>query len=449
LSNTPHQEACDIVWDRFEELASREGNLRVLELFREIDKDRDGTLDVKEFESALEAINIEDTDLKVIKKIMQTVTPNGKGQIEYKDLLHVLKGKADAKKANIAAEQKRQQRLRVNAMGTAGEKGAGGDGAGTGGAISGNGTGGRGERGDNGSGSGGAGGSGGRSGGRKGGNHRGGNTDYGKYDDGGTGGGAGGKGGSGGKGGGDEAADDEFPMYSKLFMEFIGTFFLCLTVALSAALSALAPLAIGGVLMCFVYAGAHVSGANYNPAVSFALGLRGVLPWKDAAMYMLVQLTASVAAGGVALLIMMTDIKAEDGKGMASIGHPAVNIENFSYMSAFFAEVFFTFALCFVVLNVATAKGNKGNQFFGMAVGFTVTAGACSGGPVSGGAFNPAVGFGLPLLAGAYKSILVYMLGPFTGAGLSAGMFYLTSLEVTRITFKQLHQIPHLYLRIV
>jgi aquaporin Z len=240
-----------------------------------------------------------------------------------------------------------------------------------------------------------------------------------------------------------EPVEEGSPMYSKLFMEFIGTFFLCLTVGLSAALSSLAPLAIGGVLMCFVYAGAHVSGANYNPAVSFALALRGALPWQDFALYSLVQLAASVAAGAVAVIIMMTDIKAEEGKGLAAIGHPAVNVEKFSFMSAFFAEVFYTFALCFVVLNVATAKGNKGNQSFGMAVGFTVTAGACSGGPVSGGAFNPAVGFGLPLIAGAYKSMLIYLTGPFVGAALAAGMFALTSMEVREKDTRLLVFEPH------
>ena len=142
-----------------------------------------------------------------------------------------------------------------------------------------------------------------------------------------------------------------------------------------------------------------------------------------------------VCAGATALLIMMHDVQLpaeEGGKGFAAIGHPAVNLDKFSFGSAFAAEVAYTFALCFVVLNVATAKANAGNQFFGLAVGFTVTAGACSGGPVSGGAFNPAVGFGLPLMAGAYSGMLVYTVGPFAGAALAAGMFYLTNLEEMR-----------------
>jgi aquaporin Z len=139
-------------------------------------------------------------------------------------------------------------------------------------------------------------------------------------------------------------------------MEFIGTFFLCLTVATSAAFSDLAPIAIGGVLMCFIYAGAHVSGANYNPAVSFALALRGALPWTHFACYAIVQLLASCAAGVIGLAMMLDDIKDPEGKGRKMLGHPSVNMERFSVGSALCAEMCYTFALCFVVLNVATTK---------------------------------------------------------------------------------------------
>jgi len=227
-------------------------------------------------------------------------------------------------------------------------------------------------------------------------------------------------------------------------MEFVGTFLLCLTVACSAALSALAPLAIGGVLMCAVYAGGHISGANFNPAVSFALALRGALPWPDFAMYAVVQLAASLAAGGAGVLMMWDALSCDEVPeglegdelsaaqaefdacpGMKALGHPAVDMVRFGYFPALLAEILYTFALVFVVLNVATTKANAGNQFFGTAIGFTVTAGACSGGPVSGGAFNPAVGFGLPLLAGDAKFIWVYFAGPLTGAALAVGAFFL------------------------
>jgi len=179
-----------------------------------------------------------------------------------------------------------------------------------------------------------------------------------------------------------------------------------------------------------------VSGANYNPAVSVALALRGALPWNHALLYVLAQLSASVVAGCTCLLIMLNDVqRKEGGSGAAAIGHPSVDTERFSLFSAFVAEVVYTFALCFVVLSVATvskAEGTAGgNQFFGLAIGFTVTAGACSGGPISGGAFNPAVGFGLPLCAGEFQFIPLYVFGPLLGAALASFLFYLTNFKVS------------------
>ena len=106
-----------------------------------------------------------------------------------------------------------------------------------------------------------------------------------------------------------------------------------------------APFAIGLTLMVFVYAGAHVSGANYNPAVSFALALRGALPWSKMVMYVAVQLMASILAAisGMALL------------GSAEIGHPAINLTKYTYASALLGEIFYTFALVFVVRKCSVA----------------------------------------------------------------------------------------------
>lgn len=165
-----------------------------------------------------------------------------------------------------------------------------------------------------------------------------------------------------------------------------------------------------------------MSGANFNPAVSFALGLRGVMSWTTVLLYCLMQLLGSLAAGGIAVVIF-----GKGKHGLSVIGHPAVDLERFNWGSACLVEFLYTFALVFVVLNVATTKANEGNQFFGLAIGFTVVAGACSGGPVSGGAFNPAVGFGLPLCAGTPEFIPVYIVFPLLGAAAAVGMFRLTN----------------------
>lgn len=92
------------------------------------------------------------------------------------------------------------------------------------------------------------------------------------------------------------------------------------------------------------------------------------------------------------------------------------------------AELLFTFALALVVLNVATAKATEGNSFYGLAIGFTVLAGAFAAGPISGGAFNPAVGIGPTLCHaimgdGSYTNLWIYLAGPLTGAALAAGAY--------------------------
>ena len=109
-----------------------------------------------------------------------------------------------------------------------------------------------------------------------------------------------------------------------------------------------------------------------------------------------------------------------------AVGHPAIG-KDYNVISAGIGEVAFTFALCLVVLNTACSPTNTPNQFYGLAIGFTVTAGACAAGPVSGGAFNPAVGLGLPLLAGdAFPGLPIYFVGPFGGAILAAGVYSIT-----------------------
>jgi aquaporin Z len=91
---------------------------------------------------------------------------------------------------------------------------------------------------------------------------------------------------------------------------------------------------------------------------------------------------------------------------------------------ALLAEFLFTFALVYVVLNVATAKDTSGNSFYGLAIGFTVLVGAFSVGNISGGAFNPAVAAGLSVMGlSAWSNIWIYLLADFAGAAVAAGAF--------------------------
>jgi aquaporin Z len=168
--------------------------------------------------------------------------------------------------------------------------------------------------------------------------------------------------------------------------EFIGTFFLVLTIGctvIPSAAGVIAPLAIGGALMVMVYAGGHISGAHFNPAVTLAIFIRGRCEGKQLIPYWVAQLLASVAASLVAVYL---------------VGKSGAPMEIKNVPVAFVAEFLFTFALAFVVLNSATSKDTAGNSFYGLAIGMTVMVGAFAVGGISGGAFNPAVALGLAVM---------------------------------------------------
>jgi aquaporin Z len=199
------------------------------------------------------------------------------------------------------------------------------------------------------------------------------------------------------------------PLGRKLVVEFIGTFFLVFTICETAKTAdGFAPLAIGAVLMVMVYAGAHISGAHYNPAVSTAVMLRGKLLSGEWLPYVVAQLVGAVLGAAFARIVI--------GAGHAG-PTPGVGRQ-------LLAEFLFTFALAYVVLNVATARGTDGNSFYGLAIGFTVVAGAYAVGSVSGGAFNPAVAFGA-MVFGILKwsHIWIYLLANFLGGALAAYVF--------------------------
>jgi aquaporin Z len=197
--------------------------------------------------------------------------------------------------------------------------------------------------------------------------------------------------------------------------EFIGTFFLVLTIGMTAVGTpdgVIPPLAIGAVLMVMIYAGGHISGAHYNPAVTLAVWMRGKCPTSDVLGYWIAQIAGAVAA---AFLVQFLKKELPAGAG----GEPDV-------VRWLVAEFAFTFALAYVVLNVATAKETDGNSYFGLAIGFTVLAGAFAVGPISGGAFNPAVAVGLVAMKQlAVANIWIFLVGNFGGAALAAVVFRL------------------------
>ena len=194
--------------------------------------------------------------------------------------------------------------------------------------------------------------------------------------------------------------------------EFIGTFFLVATIGFSVlgpgGAGAFAPIAIGSILMVMIFANGHVSGAHFNPAVTLAVWLRGRCTIGDVPFYMIAQVLGAAAAAGVVLILKDRP---------ATPDNPAI-------LPALLVELLFTFALCYVVLNVATAKGTTGNPTYGLAIGFTVLAGAFAVGSISGGVFNPAVAVGITILGIAdIMNIWIYLLANFAGGVVAALVF--------------------------
>ena len=201
----------------------------------------------------------------------------------------------------------------------------------------------------------------------------------------------------------------------KYLTEFIGTLFLVLTIGLTLMSgSEFAPLAVGLALMVMVYAGGHRSGGHYNPAVSLAAVMAGALPKSQYLPYALSQIAGATVAA--LLVFIITGETFAPSPGGASTE------------AALLVEVLYTFALVYVVLNVAVSKRATGNAYHALAIGMTFTVALFAGGEISGGAFNPAVGVGPTIIdalmgAGSWSNLWLYLAGPLSGAALAAVLF--------------------------
>jgi len=203
---------------------------------------------------------------------------------------------------------------------------------------------------------------------------------------------------------------------NKYIAEFIGTFFLVLTIGctgIGAGAGVIAPLAIGAALMVMVFAGGHISGGHYNPAVTVGVLIRGKVKGADVVPYIMAQLAAAATAAVVVKFLRA-------GIDVTPIA-PKIG-------PALLAEFLFTFALVYVVLNAATAEGTSGNSFYGLAIGMTVMTGAFAVGDISGGAFNPAVALGICILGiSSWANIWIYLLADFAAAVVAALIFHLVN----------------------
>jgi aquaporin Z len=162
-----------------------------------------------------------------------------------------------------------------------------------------------------------------------------------------------------------------------------------------------------------IFAGGHISGAHYNPAVTLGVWLRGKCDTKDVAPYMVFQIMGAMLA-----VIAVKYLNA--GAVVAPMSQDTI--------PALLAEFLFTFALVFVVLNVATAKDTAGNSFYGLAIGFTVMTGAFAVGNISGGVFNPAVAVGISMMGlSTWWNIWIYLVAQFAAGAAASACFRVVS----------------------
>ncbi len=206
-------------------------------------------------------------------------------------------------------------------------------------------------------------------------------------------------------------------LLKKCLVEFIGAFFLILTIGCSSfpnGGNTFPPMAIGFILMVMIYAGGHISGGHYNPAVSLSAAIRGALPWKDFLPYIISQFIGAVLAGFLTSYIVAIPPSAAE----ASFAIPPMII----------CEFLFTFALCYTVLNTATSEDTKGNSYYGLAIGSVVLVGILATNGTCYCAFNPAVAIGLLSIKIAQtKFILITILTNLVAGAAAAGVYKITN----------------------
>ncbi|MBK8955415.1 MAG: aquaporin [Saprospiraceae bacterium] len=204
---------------------------------------------------------------------------------------------------------------------------------------------------------------------------------------------------------------------NKLLVECMGTFFLVLIINISAlgTQTSMVPWVMGLTLAAMTYAGGHISGAHFNPAVTIAVFIRGKCSAADVPSYIFAQLLGAAVAALAAGVFFTGKV----GQGMDL---------SVTALQAVFSEILGTFAMTWVFLNVASSKDTIGNSYYGLAIGMVVAALALVFGPLSGGAFNPAIAlsYGINNISG-FNNFWIYLVGETIGAIAAAYVFLLTN----------------------
>jgi MIP family channel proteins len=212
----------------------------------------------------------------------------------------------------------------------------------------------------------------------------------------------------------------------RLAAEFVGTFALvfagCGAVMVDAKTHALGHVGVaitfGLVIMAMIYAVGHVSGAHFNPAVSFGFALSRHFPWPRLLGYWSAQLLGAICAAAILR------------GSLGNIAHTGATLPSGSQGQSFLWELVLTFFLMFVIMAVATDTRAVG-EAAAIAIGGTVGLDAMFGGPVSGASMNPARSIGPALISGDLHALWLYVLAPLAGAAVGALVYQFVRGEPT------------------
>ena len=201
----------------------------------------------------------------------------------------------------------------------------------------------------------------------------------------------------------------------RLAAEFVGTFALvfagCGAIMVDAKTHALGHVGVaisfGLVIMVMIYAVGHISGAHFNPAVSFAFALSRHFPWPRLLGYWAAQLAGAISAAAILR------------GSLGNLAHTGATLPSGSQGQSFLWELVLSFFLMFVIMAVATDTRAVG-EAAAIAIGATVGLDAMFGGPISGASMNPARSIGPALVGGDLHALWLYIFAPPTGTALAA-----------------------------
>jgi aquaporin NIP len=214
-----------------------------------------------------------------------------------------------------------------------------------------------------------------------------------------------------------------------LFAEAIGTFALVFAgagaIMVDAKTQALGHVGVaitfGLVIMAMIYAVGHISGAHFNPAVSFAFALSRHFPWSRATGYWAAQVAGALLAAAILR------------GSLGNVAHVGATLPSGSQGQSFLWELVLTFFLMFVIMAVATDTRAVG-EAAAIAIGGTVGLDAMFGGPISGASMNPARSLGPALVSGDLHALWLYIVAPLAGAALGALAYQVVRGEPSRAT---------------